>query len=265
MDGIKSRITHGVHENTPLAYHSPGGLMEIVRRKNKKLDAGRFNALTIGRRLGTKLQALDDHKKFIMALAEGKAKRVDAVIRAGLKKGAGVRGLIDLVLKASQGLYKPKGYTEEEILKSLVLLRLGGGRVLTVAHNSLGLPAVSTTRQNTAVTRLLAAASFPSITLIRENIRSVFHSANVPKSLGYVLMVDEIKVEERSRWDPATNKILGLCREHTQHLSLDFCSKDDARAALQAVLDGKCHYAKEVSNSQHWHDPSVHLKQLSHH
>jgi len=62
-------------------------------------------------------------------------------------------------------------------------------------------------------------------------------------------MVDEIKVEERLRWDPVTNRILGLCREHTQHLSLDFCSFDDAKATLQAVLEGNSHYAKEVCDS----------------
>ena len=58
----------------------------------------------------------------------------------------------------------------------------------------------------------------------------------------YVLMIDKIKVEERTRWDATTNLILGLCREHTKHLSMNFCSIEDARAALQAVLDGTAHH-----------------------
>jgi hypothetical protein len=62
-------------------------------------------------------------------------------------------------------------------------------------------------------------------------------------------MIDEIKVEECTCWDAITNLILGLCREHTKHLSMNFCSIEDARAALQAILDGAAHHAKEVSVS----------------
>jgi len=49
MDGIKSRIVNGVHDNTPLAYQPPAGLVQVIRRKNQKLDTGRFAALGVVR------------------------------------------------------------------------------------------------------------------------------------------------------------------------------------------------------------------------
>ena len=59
-------------------------------------------------------------------------------------------------------------------------------------------------------------------------------------------MIDEIKVEERLRWDPSTNRILGLCRENTEHIGLDFCSMSDARAIVHGIMGGEIHHASEV-------------------
>jgi hypothetical protein len=247
MDGIMDRMVNGVLENTLLAYQPPAGLVQVIQRKVHVIDTYRFLALGAARKLGTQAQALEDYKKFVLALSEGKAKRVDAMIRAGLKQGAGIQGLMNLVYHAGIGAYKPKGFTQEERLKSILFLRLGGKQVLSVANKTLGLPSVSTTRQNTVVTPLLAPASFPSLDIIRTNIRSVFESGNAFECCGYVLMIDKIKVEEHTRWDAITNLILGLCCEHTKHLSMNFCSIEDASAALQAVLDCGVYHAKEVS------------------
>ena len=59
-------------------------------------------------------------------------------------------------------------------------------------------------------------------------------------------MIDEIKVEERLRWDPSTNRILGLCQEHTEHVGLDFCSMSDVRAVVHGIMCGEIHHASEV-------------------
>ena len=59
-------------------------------------------------------------------------------------------------------------------------------------------------------------------------------------------MIDEIKVEERLRWDPSTNKVLGLCQEHTEHVGLDFCSINDAQALVHGILRGELHHASKV-------------------
>lgn len=60
-------------------------------------------------------------------------------------------------------------------------------------------------------------------------------------------MIDEIKVEERLCWDPSTNTILGLCREHMEHVGLYFCSMSDPSALVHGILHGEIHHASEVS------------------
>jgi hypothetical protein len=134
VEGIQDRIERGVHENSPLKYQPIGGLVELVRRKNEQLQILRITKHTISRRLATHARSLDDHKKFVMALGEGHVQRVDALIRAGLGRGAGVRGLLQLLDRANQGLYKPKGFSEEEMLRSILFLWLGGSQVASLAH-----------------------------------------------------------------------------------------------------------------------------------
>jgi hypothetical protein len=59
-------------------------------------------------------------------------------------------------------------------------------------------------------------------------------------------MIDRIKVEERMQWDLSTNRILGLCQEHTECMSLEFCSISDAEALVHGILCGEVHHASKV-------------------
>ena len=247
VEGILQRIETGVHENTPLAYQPIGGLIELVRRRNESLEVLRLTKLTMTRKLVARARTLDAHKKFIMALGDSHVNRLDALIRAGLKGNMGIHGMIELLDRASKGVYKPHGYTEEETLRGLLFLRLGGSRVAELAHRSLGSPGVSTLRSNTAVTPLSPSPQTPTNSEIRSNIRVAFKSSSVDRNHGYVLMIDELKLEERPRWDDQTNNILGLCREHTRNLGLEFCSIEVAKGMLRAILRGHAHWAKEVS------------------
>jgi len=247
IEGILQRIETGVHENTPLAYQPIEGLIELVRRKSDGLEALRLTKLAMARKLIVRARTLDAHKKFIMALADSKVNRLDALIRAALKGNLGIHGMIELLDRASKGVYQPHGYTEEETLRGLLFLRLGGSRVADLAHRSLGSPGVSTLRSSTAITPLSPSPRTPTNLEIRSNIQAAFKGSNIGQNYGYVLMIDELKVEERPRWDDKTNNILGLCREHTTNLGLEFCSIEVAKGILHEVLSRKAHWATEVS------------------
>ncbi len=92
-------------------------------------------------------------------------------------------------------------------------------------------------RRNTAGSPLDPSAGMPTKAEMRRNIRVVLEMAKIHGCYGYVLMVDEIKVEERLQWDPFTNNIFGLCREHTQHLNLKFCSVEDVKACTTTSFE----------------------------
>ncbi|KAH9068269.1 hypothetical protein EDB83DRAFT_2222807, partial [Lactarius deliciosus] len=248
VEGILHRISNGIHTNTVYAYQPIGGLIEILQKKCAMLDGLRFKQLSISRTLATRARTVGQYEQLVMAMSEGTVNRMDALLRAGLNRGVGVRGMMELLDRARNGLYKPKNFTEEERSRGLLFLRLGGARVASLAHQTLGVPTLSTLRYGSStVTSLSPSAGFPTRSEIQGNIRAAFKNSSGSGACGYVLMIDEIKVEERMRWDPSTDKILGLCWEHTEHVGLDFCSMSDAKALMHGILRSELHHASEAT------------------
>ncbi|KAH9981880.1 hypothetical protein BJV77DRAFT_1062507 [Russula vinacea] len=123
------------HGNILLVYHGVGGLMTIVWWKNDTVSQLRMSKLNDSRRLLVKVGALEDHKQLILAIASGRVERM-----APLQYE-----------RATEKLYKPKGYTNKDIMRSIVLLQLGGARVAEFAHRSLALPSLTTIHRNTVL------------------------------------------------------------------------------------------------------------------
>lgn len=133
----------------------------------------------------------------------------------GLRNHAGVRGLLKLAAQAAAGVYHP-GHGAEEKMKSLLFLRLGGARLAGIAHRALGLPSLSTIRHNTVICPLCPSPGKPTLSEIEYNINACFDATpddplETPHIVHVVLMLDEIALEKRLRWDDKTNMILGIC------------------------------------------------------
>lgn len=268
MNGIINRATNGSHEKTAYAYLSHTALVELLRRKSAQVDGLRLAKLNDNRKLATRGRQLDDYKKFVMAVGDHRVARVDALVRVGRRNGASIRTIIKRMDQAAQGLYKPKGYTEEEMLRGLLFLRLGGARVADLAHRTMGTPSTSTMRRNSVLRPLQPSLSMPTVEEIEWNIQNIFGAfrelgqelkgaknlraalageAEASMDLPMVVMVDEVHCEPRPRYDASSGKIVGLCREHTGGISLQFESLDEAELACEAVDEGRAHLAVEVS------------------
>jgi hypothetical protein len=251
LEGIQSRIECGIHKNTLLLYQPIAGQVEINCWKTNQLDVMRFCRLTDSRKLVGRAATLEDYKKFVMAVGEGGVNRVDALVRAGLKNKAGIKGLLQLLDKAIRGVYKPKNFMEEEMLHGIVFLKLGGARIAEIAHRSLSTPGVSTLRRHTGTRPLRPSPSTPSLMEISHNIEVSFNQSGgtdgkTLTNTGYVLMFDKLKVEQRPRWDDRTNKLVGICREHSHNLGLEFCTIHEVEALLDAITRREVHLATEV-------------------
>ncbi len=252
LQKIVARYTKGIHENTTLVYHGVGGLINIVHQKTKAIEVLRLSRLNDLKKLVGKEGTIDIHKQMLLAISSQRIPRVDRVLRAGFRTGAGIQSMLKLVKKAAEGTYHPKGSDEEEDLQALLFLRLGGARVADVAHRIFGTPGVSTIRKHTIIPQIIASPSFPTSREIESNITASFKAirdilgASTQKALHAVIMFDEISVEARPRWDDKTNNILGVCREHGRHTSLEFTSEEDLHTLWEEWRCGNIHLAHEV-------------------
>ncbi|QRV97683.1 hypothetical protein RhiJN_25702 [Ceratobasidium sp. AG-Ba] len=250
--GIRDRLATGFRENTSWNYLSMHSLQELLRRKSNQLDSLRSNRLSQARKLISRTQNLDEHKKFIVALGTDRTvQRVGALVAVAVKNNVGIKGIIERFWKAAQGLYHPKGYTEEDKMKCLLFYRLGGVRVANIAHRTLQLPAVSTIRHHKLSSLLKASSLTPTKSEIEFNFNEAFH--NISSLLGdglapdYILMIDEIKTEERPRLDALTGKLLGVCREHGDRVALSMDSFSELEQLVNAIDKKEVHIASECT------------------
>ena len=252
LEKIIARYNYGVHDNAPLVFHGIGGLIDVVRRKRSANSHLRLHLLNNIKKLAGKEGVLDDHKQMMVAISSQRIPRIDQVLRAGFRHGTGIHSMLELVKRAAEGTYHPKGFDEEDDLQALLFLRLGGARVADIAHHIFGTPSVSTIRTRTSVPQICPSPSFPTRYEIEHNTAASFEglldvlgvSAN--KQLHAVVMFDELSTEKRPRWDDKSNKILGICREHGCGTSLEFTSEEDLQTLWEELARGKIHLAHEV-------------------
>ena len=253
LENILRRMKDGTHENAGFAYHGFSGLQEMLHRKNQLIEFYRLRGLSQARKLLVKATALSDQKRLLMAIASGKAIRVDRLISLGLRQKKGARGLLVSYLAAADGYYNPKSFTEEEDMKALLLWKLGGNRVAEINHRANNAPSVSYLRTRSTVPPIVPSHEKPTVEQVTGNVEATFegvldviHGENCPKFIHAVLILDEIATEKRIRWDPRTNYFLGLCREHAHNTATEFVNEGDMEELFQALDDGQVHYAAEV-------------------
>ncbi|KAH9177426.1 hypothetical protein EDB89DRAFT_1845132, partial [Lactarius sanguifluus] len=229
-----------------------------------------MSKLNDSRKLLVKAGALEDHKQWILAIASGRVDRVASLVQAGLNQRVGIKTLIQQYERAADKLYKPKGFTNDDIMRSIVLLRLGGARVAQFAHQSLALLSLTTIRRQTVLPALVVSPSIPTVAEVEANViscyssfRSVSGSFSGGTTLGsdlwqpsdkikdkivhQVLMLDELAVEKRVRWDDTHNKFQGTCREHNQQIPLDFTSERELDILCGAIENDEVHLASEAT------------------
>jgi hypothetical protein len=169
--GIMDRIKYGAHENIPLVYHGVGGLVTIVRCKQDYIETLQMIKLNDSRKLLGKMGVLEDHKQWVLAVVSGCVDCVASLVQAGLNHRTGIKALIQQYEHAADKLYQPRGYSKDDIMRSIVLLQLGGAHVAEFAHCSLSLPSLTTIRCNTVLHALVVLPSIPTTAEIEANLQ----------------------------------------------------------------------------------------------
>jgi hypothetical protein len=213
---IITRYTDGIHKNSPLVYHGIGGLIDIVHQKSSEVDRLHLRRLNDMWKLAGKEGVIEVHKQMLLALSTQHIPWIDHVLHVGFKNGAGIHTMLNLIKKAGEGTYHPKGFDKEEDLQALLFLRLGGAHIADITHRVFGTPSVSTIRSRTTVPQILSSPSFPTHHEVSKNIASMFEGIidmmRASRNLLHgILMFDELVIEKRPRWDDKSNKFLGVC------------------------------------------------------
>ena len=67
-----------------------------------------------------------------------------------------------------------------------------------------------------------------------------------PVTFHQVIMLDELAVEKRPRWDSSNDKFQGTCREHNHKIPLTFSTEKELSMLCNALDSGEVHLASKV-------------------
>ncbi|KAF7970084.1 hypothetical protein HWV62_25070 [Athelia sp. TMB] len=247
--GIRHRAALGPHENTPFGYLGVAHLQESLARKNSRIEQLHLTGLNTARSLSSLNRALGLWKRVAVAISEQKIDRLHALFRVQLQNGAGPAAILNRTNQAALLAYKAKGYEEADYQRAFLFWKLGGRAVATLANHTAGTPSIDTARRHVKTTPLATSPGVPTVAEIRTNISIAFahqeeHGAH---TIGMTMPIDEIKLQERLRWDPHSNMILGICREHGHECVLEFRSMTQAEDVVEKLISKKIHFAAEAT------------------
>ncbi|KZP10387.1 hypothetical protein FIBSPDRAFT_700742, partial [Athelia psychrophila] len=188
-------------------------------------------------------------------VAKGDVPRLHSLVTMMINNGASIFAIVNKIAMANDQLYSAKGYTDADYKQQFLFHKLGGRAVAELAHRTHGLPSMEATRRYMRTLPLLPSTKMPTIEEMSLNLdvsyppNSASEDETPRLTVGFQLMVDEIKIESRLRWDARTNKIVGVCREHSANLSMDFESIHEPDAIIESILaeEDPCHFATEAS------------------
>ena len=164
------------------------------------------------------------------------------LISAALRCGSSAERIVELIQKAIAGIYVPQGFSNRDLDIAFLVKAIGGPRLLYALQKSYGLPSESTIRRRRKIPHLLSAISTPSKEENDQNMSTFLNPAIKPPPPlvngvipGNVVMFDGVALEEKCRYCPERNQIMGLCREHSARVKTevnDLQGIEDIRTAL---------------------------------
>jgi hypothetical protein len=111
-----ARMQEGVCENTPYKYHELASLAEITRKKEQTIEMYCTQRINNMQKLLGREGAIALHRQILLVMSTGKVLCVDRILCIASERRMSVAAILEMVKKAGQGMYQPKGFKEEEDL-----------------------------------------------------------------------------------------------------------------------------------------------------
>ncbi|KAG8709531.1 hypothetical protein FRC09_000625, partial [Ceratobasidium sp. 395] len=261
IDAVRSRgfqqVIQRATTETPanglnIKYYSHRQVVDLLDTKEEKLKRYRLKGIEVNRNAQRLLGRLSDHKHLVFALAQSDDVAVGRIVRVAIRQGCGVRAIVTRIGQAREGLYHCQHYLKKDIDVALLVLRIGGPRLLYALSKATNLPSLSTVYRHSERSYLQPSIAFPTMDEVLANILSICGPAFIAELgiRGFSILIDELTLEERLRYSIFLDAILGLCREHA-----GVCNVQNMTGRpisdfyhIKDLLDaGECHRAKEAT------------------
>ena len=240
-------------------YLTPSQLEMRNASKRKTETPARFKMLNAMR----DLRRMTDQRDHLQALVEGIASmkdvpRLQQLISTALANNISITKITERIAAASEGRYNPKGFTRDELLESLMILRMGGKRLLYLVQHARG----GVSRSYLYANKLLNVAKFyASPTMFRgaeksecaayqclkANMESfIFAKPVLEDKCAWTVMIDDVAISQRIEADPVEGWLLGQCGCEKSKIKEEVyaTSREAIDEVAAAIKAGDAHRAK---------------------
>ena len=203
-----------------------------ARVEHQKRRAG-FANLAV-RRTDTKIQSLGRtvglHEQIQVLLTEHNVPGLQAALVQAAKRNLGAKATLEVIGRCIKRTYRPKaGFSKEDVDMATLILRLAGPGGLFAVRQMLRLPSTSYLYKWSCLATFTPVIFKPLMTYkqaVQEasvaNFRAFFMEriagGDTPwedaYSWGWMLAMDEVATDEKIRYSPYGNCLLGTCCQH---------------------------------------------------
>lgn len=187
-----------------------------------------------------------------MAAASDNVRRLQQLTQQAVKEKISPAKIVARIEDSLNGAYQARGYSADDKDMALLVLRLGGRKLLYALSQYISLPSIRILRRSTTFTKLMPSLDWPTINEVQFNIKSIFeprvsdwpaHSFRTGVSVCW----DELSVEECTEYHSHTGRAGNFCREHAHLIDTRLLTFENALSIARALYDGVVHRGKEAS------------------
>ncbi|KIJ30600.1 hypothetical protein M422DRAFT_53688 [Sphaerobolus stellatus SS14] len=241
---IRERVEASLPATMNFRFYNFTQLCELLAKKNLQLNELKLKTLNLSRQVQTLTTKIDDHKRMVVAIATSDLPSVSRLVNP--------QEIMYRIKAAKESVYHVKGFTPRHFDMSKLVLILGGPRLLTAVAKEFDLPAKSSVYAKMPSPYIAPSIQFPLSSEINANLQTL-HNAHVlwpndsPPRHGMGIMVDNIAIEERPRYDGRQGAILGFCREHSTNFDLRVVTVENMEDLASHLKCGVFHRATEAT------------------
>ncbi|KAJ7469499.1 hypothetical protein FB451DRAFT_968916, partial [Mycena latifolia] len=196
---------------------------------------------------------LSDHEVFLSTIAMDDMSAIGRVVTVSLKQKRSISEITNRISRSLQGIYHVKSFTENNMDLQRLVLSFGGPKLCYAVSKALNLPSVRTVQSKHNFPTIRPCVGFPTRNEIQENLDSIHDTQVMWKSgkalahRGFSLLIDEIALEQRPRYDADRDAVVGFSRFDAASCEMYNPTEETLGAMVDAIREGTLTRATEAT------------------
>ncbi|KAG6820014.1 hypothetical protein H0H93_006478 [Arthromyces matolae] len=238
--------------HTPWKYLTYTQITSAAKRLREENNSLRLENLNLRRRVLNLQIKVTDYQRFTVLLASRNITRLRHLVCSLLRHGNSIKSIVVQLERATGdvaiGRSNDERWTDRELDLALLARSLGGPKLLYALQKAQGYPSDRTLRRQRPLISLQGSLKCPTASDIGRNLTDFLSHITFGSGPGPMqIMIDDVALDERLRYNGDRNSVIGVCREHSNEYNLqvnDWPSLERLKAGLE---ENHLHHGKEAT------------------